>query len=242
MKNIFFALVRRNHSISLNAQKSNSKNSFLSEAANFVSLLSLFTLASLFLFNNASSLTAAMDFDLFENSKSSEMRAVGGPDEEAEMEVAKAITSSRRTSSIFRNGKDKSAGIQFSIFPVQGRMTDSYGRRSNPFGTGASEFHAGLDVSAPTGTPVIAAADGVVTFSGWKGGYGNIVIIEHEGSEVETRYAHLSQRNVQVGDVVTGGTQVGEVGSTGRSTGPHLHYEIRLDGKAANPSAFYSLR
>lgn len=134
-------------------------------------------------------------------------------------------------------------GAQFQVFPVRGTITDSYGIRSNPFAAfGLPEFHAGLDIGAPLGTPVFAAANGVVTFAGWDGGYGNVVMIEHGNSRVSTRYGHLSQLNVTTGQVVTSGMQIGAVGSTGRSTGPHLHYEVRVNGSAIDPLSIYSFK
>jgi murein DD-endopeptidase MepM/ murein hydrolase activator NlpD len=147
----------------------------------------------------------------------------------------------RPEAGIYRNGKDTSNGILFPIFPVHGgRITGGYGVRNNPFDEfGFVEFHSGLDVAVPMGTPVVAGAKGTVTFSGWDGGYGNVVIIEHADGKVTTRYAHLARYDVSVGDAVVSGQQIGLVGSTGRSTGPHLHYEVRIDGKTVDPRLVY---
>ena len=124
-----------------------------------------------------------------------------------------------------------------SASPTIGNPTDSYGVRSNPFGGAEAEFHAGLDIAAQIGTPVVAAGTGVVTFAGIQNGYGNVVMIDH-GNGYQTRYAHLSEVGTGIGAVVTRGDFIGRVGSTGRSTGPHLHYEVRLDGRPTNPRHF----
>ncbi len=120
--------------------------------------------------------------------------------------------------------------------PVVGRASSGYGMRTDPLHQTHS-MHAGFDVAAKTGTPVSAAASGVVTHAGAAGTYGNLVTIRHD-SGFETRYAHLSKVAVQRGDRVTPGQEVGQVGSTGRSTGPHLHFEIRKDGKAIDPAPY----
>ena len=121
-----------------------------------------------------------------------------------------------------------------SIWPVEGESTDSFGYRGNPFGGGGSEFHPGQDIAAPPGTPVIAPADGTVTEAGWKNGYGQTVVIDH-GNGLTTRYGHLSKVEVAVGRELKRGEELGLVGSTGRSTGPHLHYEVRLDDLPVSP-------
>jgi murein DD-endopeptidase MepM/ murein hydrolase activator NlpD len=121
-----------------------------------------------------------------------------------------------------------------SIWPVAGAMRGGYGVRRNPFGGRSSEFHKGQDISAPMGTPVIATADGVVTIAGRLRGYGNVVYLDH-GNGLTTRYGHLSQIDVVVGQTIQRGSQLGLVGSTGRSTGPHLHYEVRVEGQPIDP-------
>ena len=117
-----------------------------------------------------------------------------------------------------------------------GRLTSGYGMRYHPT-LGGYRFHAGVDLAAATGTPVAATREGRVTSAGWNGGYGVLVSIAHEGM-VETRYAHLSAVAVRPGDRVSRGQIIGYVGSTGRSTGPHLHYETRVAGRAADPGRF----
>jgi murein DD-endopeptidase MepM/ murein hydrolase activator NlpD len=124
-----------------------------------------------------------------------------------------------------------------SIKPVEGEKTDSYGTRRNPFNGHSSEFHAGTDIAAPWGTPVVAAADGTVYFTGVYGGYGQLVILDH-GEGLTTRYGHLSKITVRENQKVTKGQKIGNVGSTGRSTGPHLHYEVRRNEVPVNPSRY----
>ena len=121
--------------------------------------------------------------------------------------------------------------------PVQAAYnSSSYGWRIDPF-NGNRAFHEGLDFSAATGTPIYAAAGGIVTFAAQTPDYGRIVKIDH-GSGLETRYAHASRLTVRAGDRVEKGQKVAEVGSTGRSTGPHLHYEIRLSGNPLDPRKY----
>jgi murein DD-endopeptidase MepM/ murein hydrolase activator NlpD len=122
--------------------------------------------------------------------------------------------------------------------PVIGEVefTSGFGVRSDPF-LGRPAMHTGLDFRAATGDPVRATANGKVVSSGWMGGYGRMVEIDH-GNGLSTRYGHLSEINVKVGDVIKIGQVIGAVGSTGRSTGPHLHYETRVDGDAVDPQKF----
>ncbi len=116
-------------------------------------------------------------------------------------------------------------------------FTSGYGVRSDPFRGGAAK-HAGIDLAAPIGTAIYATADGTVSEAGYNsGGYGNLVKVDH-GRGIETRYAHLASIAVQPGQRVTRGQQIGRMGSTGRSTGSHLHYEVRIDGRAVNPIPF----
>lgn len=116
---------------------------------------------------------------------------------------------------------------------ARSRLTSSFGARRHPV-TGGQRLHAGVDLAAPAGTPVQAFADGVVVQAGWAGGYGLLVSVAHrDGSQ--TRYAHLSRIAVNVGQRVGAGQMVGLVGSTGLSTGPHLHFERRVRGFAVNP-------
>ena len=124
-----------------------------------------------------------------------------------------------------------------SLKPVNNvTFTSSFGVRSDPF-RGSAAMHAGIDLAGPLGTRVYATADGVVTHAGRQGGYGNMVQINH-GRGIETRYGHLSQILVPENTRVKRGQLIGLMGSTGRSTGSHLHYEVRVDGKAVNPIPF----
>ena len=117
------------------------------------------------------------------------------------------------------------------------RFTSNFGVRGNPFG-GGGEMHPGLDMAAPIGTPVYATADGLVgRAERTYGGYGNLIQLEH-GKGIETRYGHLSQILVHQGQHVHRGDLIALMGSTGRSTGSHLHYEVRIDGRAVNPTPF----
>ncbi len=118
-------------------------------------------------------------------------------------------------------------------------MASGYGYRRDPV-YGSTRFHEGLDFAAPRGTKVFATADGTVKVAGWERGYGNCIDIDH-GYNYLTRYAHLSKMHVKPGEKVVRGQLIGEVGSTGKSTGPHLHYEVRFKEKAQNPVNYYFL-
>lgn len=121
-----------------------------------------------------------------------------------------------------------------SRMPLDGaRMSSSYGMRDHPVLRKRAR-HNGVDLAAPTGTPIYATADGIVGRADWFSSYGLYVSIDH-GADLETRYAHMSRLAVAAGDTVKKGDVIGYVGSTGRSTGPHLHYEVRVDGVAVNP-------
>lgn len=120
-----------------------------------------------------------------------------------------------------------------TIEPVTGAETSSYGYRRDPF-TRRRKMHKGVDYRAPRGTPVVAAGPGVVELARRKSGYGRVVMIDH-GEGVQTRYAHLQSIEVDAGERVAPGVLIGTVGSTGRATGPHLHFELRIDGEAHDP-------
>lgn len=123
-----------------------------------------------------------------------------------------------------------------SIWPVQGTITSPFGYRGNPIG-GGTGFHEGVDIAVDFGTPVRATAAGTVSMAGWVDGYGNLVEIDH-GNGIKTRYGHNSMLLVVVGQTVHGGDIISLAGSTGRSTGPHVHYEVRVNGTAADPMLF----
>lgn len=123
-----------------------------------------------------------------------------------------------------------------SIMPVEGYPSDRYGMRADPF-TGKKSFHTGMDISSPGGSKVIATADGIVRFAGRQANYGNLVKIQHRFG-VGTRYGHLESVVVEKGQHLKKGDVIGYVGATGRATGPHVHYEVRLNGQPLNPLRF----
>lgn len=123
-----------------------------------------------------------------------------------------------------------------SVWPVRGWVTSDFGHRLDPF-TAERVMHKGLDVATALGTPVISPADGTVIFAGLESGYGKVLVLDH-GYGIKTRYAHMSASDLQVGQRVKRGERVGLVGNTGRSTGPHLHYEVRVNGIPENPRKF----
>ena len=129
-------------------------------------------------------------------------------------------------------GGETSQGMRM---PVNGRVTSGFGSRFHPI-LGYRRMHAGLDLAARYGSPIVAAADGRVTSSGWAGGYGNMVRIAHAGG-IQTMYGHMSRIVARAGTMVRQGQVIGYVGSTGLSTGPHLHYEVLKDGRAVNPTS-----
>lgn len=124
-----------------------------------------------------------------------------------------------------------------SIWPVEGTLESGYGGRRNPFGGSSYEYHEGQDIEAPMGAPVVAAASGTVTIACAQNGYGNVVYIDH-GNGLSTRYGHLSRIDAVVGQQIARGELLGRVGSTGRSTGPHLHYEVRINNQPVNPRTY----
>ena len=158
--------------------------------------------------------------------------------EEAQLESLiqereRELEAARRAAGITGGEVGEGAAGAFS-WPVTGTITSPFGWRPNPFG-GAPEFHQGLDIAAPTGTTVTAAAGGTVIMAQWYGGYGNYILIDHGGG-YSTGYGHLSAIYVSNGQTVTRGQAIGAVGSTGQSTGPHLHFEVRINGKPVDPA------
>ncbi len=141
-------------------------------------------------------------------------------------DIPRRVTLSRSLSSVVSIARG-------FIWPARGRITSGFGPRRHPiFGT--REMHTGIDIGAPSGTPVFAARPGRVTYAGYESGYGKLIVIDH-GSGVTTRYSHLSVIEVRIGQVVQHGEVVGRVGSTGYSTGPHLLFEIRVNGRPLDP-------
>lgn len=123
-----------------------------------------------------------------------------------------------------------------SIWPARGTVTSSFGWRVSPFGDG-NELHPGIDIAYTMGAPVVATADGEVIVSGSAGGYGNLVQINH-GNGISTLYGHNSQLAVKVGQTVKKGQVIAYAGSTGKSTGPHVHYEVRVNNTAVDPMKY----
>lgn len=164
----------------------------------------------------------------------------GGP-EEAEIDTFNAPTSDAlytKIRALEETLRDR-ASIP-SIYPLVGKINNEFGLRSNPFGGGGVEHHSGMDIDGNRGDLVVAPAEGVVVKTGWQGGYGNMIEISH-GNNLTTRYGHLSQIGVEIGQVVNRGQEIGRVGSTGRSTGPHLHYEVRQDDQPIDPRSYLPL-
>lgn len=162
---------------------------------------------------------------------------VGGPDssdDDVDPRFAELFTSWRQLEQL-----EASVASIPSALPIPAnlaRFTSGFGTRSDPF-RGRAAMHAGIDLAGPTGTPIYAAADGTVGFSGVRGGYGNFIELNH-GAGIATRYGHMSRLIVGNGERVRRGQLIGLMGSTGRSTGPHLHYEVRIEGRAVNPLPF----
>jgi murein DD-endopeptidase MepM/ murein hydrolase activator NlpD len=170
----------------------------------------------------------------YEDLSASEEAALEALIREREAEIAAQEEAQRRAAGIAGPSESNSAPGTFA-WPVSGTITSPFGWRSNPFG-GAPEFHPGLDIAAPTGTTVTATAAGTVMLAQWYGGYGNYILIDHGGG-ISSGYGHLSAIYVSVGQHVQKGQAIGAVGSTGQSTGPHLHFEIRINGKPVDPAA-----
>ncbi len=163
--------------------------------------------------------------------------AVGGP-----FEAVQPLKSAPNFKQLFSSWKKLEEPVKPivaipSTQPVKGSaLTSGYGVRSDPF-RGRAAMHAGIDLAGPLGTPIYATADGYVGRAEWAGGYGNLIELNH-GRGIQTRYGHLTRSTVRSGQAIKRGQLIGYMGSTGRSTGSHLHYEVRIDGKAVNPIPF----
>lgn len=175
----------------------------------------------------------ASDVAEMENLTASEEAQLEALIVEKQREIAAEEEAQRRAAGIV--GAAPSAPGALS-WPVSGTITSPFGYRRSPFG-GGMEFHPGLDIAAPMGTTVTAASSGTIISAGWYGGYGNYILIDHGGG-MATGYGHLSQIFVSAGQKVQKGQAIGAVGSTGMSTGPHLHFEVRINGKATDPAAY----
>ncbi|MBP1715540.1 MAG: zinc metalloendopeptidase domain protein [Deltaproteobacteria bacterium] len=152
------------------------------------------------------------------------------------MEIERAVTEVNEIRDYLRVQKDVYQATPKG-YPVSGPISSPYGMRQNPFGGRA--HHAGVDISAREGTPIRASADGIVSFAGWTKGSGYVVVLEH-GCGYSSIYAHNKRNQVKVGQRVVRGETIGLVGSTGNSTGPHLHYEVMQKGKNVNPKTFFA--
>lgn len=159
-------------------------------------------------------------------------------------ETTDEIISAEETGAFYENYIKK---ISYNLshtplgYPYHGDITSTFGHRENPFSGAGVETHKGLDIRAPMGASVKAMAKGTVVFSGRRGGYGNCIVLKH-GNGFETLYGHLSKILVTNGQQVDIGAEIGKVGSTGRSTGPHLHYEVHRNGQRINPQSFLTLK
>jgi murein DD-endopeptidase MepM/ murein hydrolase activator NlpD len=148
----------------------------------------------------------------------------------AEYNYLRTTNLSRRNRTIFTRGD---TNVLPGLWPVTGRLMGGFGERTDPF-SGEGARHTGVDISAPMGTPVKATADGVIVSAGWNSGYGRCVIVDH-GNGYQTLYGHLSKIDVMEGEEIRQGETLGLVGMTGRATGPHLHYEVRIHSTPVNP-------
>jgi murein DD-endopeptidase MepM/ murein hydrolase activator NlpD len=167
----------------------------------------------------------------------------GGPELPLdEMALATLASKTNRLEEVMRSYEQvlRERGYTPTIWPVDGKLEGGFGGRRNPFGGPGYEFHTGQDIEAPMGTPVVAGASGRISFVGWQNGYGQLVIVD-PGGGLSTRYGHLSHIDVDLGQAVSRGQLVGKVGSTGRSTGPHLHYEVRINDEAVNPLQYLQI-
>ena len=165
----------------------------------------------------------------------------GGPARPVDSAAALAtlVAKTERLEREMRDYEDllRRRGMTPSIWPVSGKLESGMGGRRNPFGGRGFEYHEGQDIDAVYGTPVMVAASGTVTIAGRQRGYGNVIYVDH-GAGLTTRYGHLSEIDVKIGQTVTRGQTIGLVGSTGRSTGPHLHYEVRINNQPVDPRQY----
>jgi len=165
----------------------------------------------------------------------SSLTALPGRVTSLESEAARQEQSLRELQEYFDDQRSLLASTP-SIWPTHGWVTSDFGTRMDPY-SAERRMHEGLDIATPHGQPVHTPSDGTVVFIGTEGGYGKVLVIDH-GYGVKTRYGHLSEIYVRLGDRVARGAKVAAVGNTGRSTGPHLHYEVRVNGIPENPRKF----
>jgi murein DD-endopeptidase MepM/ murein hydrolase activator NlpD len=163
------------------------------------------------------------------------LTALPGKLSSLETEAARQEQSLRELQEYFDDQRSLLASTP-SIWPTRGWVTSDFGTRLDPY-TADRKMHQGMDIATPHGHPIYTPSDGTVVFQGTEGAYGKVLVVDH-GYGVKTRYAHLSEFHVRLGDRVKRGDRIGAVGNTGRSTGPHLHYEVRVNGIPENPRKF----
>ena len=172
----------------------------------------------------------------FVRSKDSEgPQVLGQKLDKLSAEATRQEQSLQELQAYFQDQKSLLASVP-SVWPTRGWVTSDFGSRLDPY-TSERVMHAGLDIAGPHGKEIVAPADGTVVFAGLEGGYGNVLVVDH-GYGIKTRYGHLSFIKVKSGERVKRGDVVAALGNTGRSTGPHLHYEVRVNGIAQNPRKF----
>jgi murein DD-endopeptidase MepM/ murein hydrolase activator NlpD len=162
-------------------------------------------------------------------------KALAGKLDRLSAEATRQEQSLQELQAYFQDQKSLLASTP-SLWPTRGWVTSDFGQRLDPY-TADRVMHAGMDIAAPHGKEVQSPSDGTVVFAGLEGGYGNVIVIDH-GYGIKTRYGHLAKMLVKAGDRVKRGTPIAAVGNTGRSTGPHLHYEVRVNGIPQNPRKF----
>lgn len=155
--------------------------------------------------------------------------------DELKLQVAESLASISEIREFMAKERDVYRATPQGV-PVDGQLSSGFGMRVHPR-YGSKKFHSGIDLSAPRGTPIHATADGIISFSGWSKGNGNIVVIEH-GHGFSTVYAHNTKNLIKVGQTVKRGQKIATTGSTGVSTGPHVHYEVWKNGERVNPESF----
>lgn len=161
--------------------------------------------------------------------------AMGQKLDKLSAEATRQEQSLQELQAYFQEQKSLLASVP-SVWPTRGWVTSDFGSRLDPY-TSERVMHAGLDIAGPHGKEIVAPADGTVVFAGLEGGYGNVLVIDH-GYGIKTRYGHLSSIKVKAGEKLKRGDTIAAMGNTGRSTGPHLHYEVRVNGIAQNPRKF----
>lgn len=184
----------------------------------------------------AQPLTPGSDSNQFVRAKATESpQALTQKLDKLSAEATRQEQSLQELQAYFQDQKSLLASVP-SVWPVRGWVTSDFGSRLDPY-TSERVMHAGLDIAGPHGKEIIAPSDGTIVFAGLEGGYGNVLVVDH-GYGIKTRYGHLASINVKPGEKVKRGDIIAMLGNTGRSTGPHLHYEVRVNGVAQNPRKF----